>query len=347
MAALLAVLFTFTTIHAVPQRAAAENTLSAETTKRFANVVVMYLGSSQSYNGQNFTNIDSNNHSLKPYIQHDRTYVPLRFLTETFGGTIEWKPDVRRGEVRAKIMGTEIIAHIGEDTLLINGQQTAFDAAPEIRGDRLFVPVRVFVEALGKKVFYHNGIVIISGQPFDSKNDKVFIDEMTAYLLKDLPYHVYRRTTDFLLAFATQAEAIAYASTVEHAAVRHANGDWLWGEYPKYIVYQNGDLIGEFAFYDDALRAAQKLKKASILNKAAIGCGTTILPTPYIKASNCWRSIIPSQKPCNMPSSTATVLSTIKAMTVWSGAITTAIQRTRCSPCRSCCKTPSCHAVVK
>jgi hypothetical protein len=146
----------------------------------------MYLGSSQTYNGHGIAQIDPQNPTLKAYIHDDRTYVPLRFLTETYGGTVEWNQEIGKGQVRAVIMGTEIIARIGEKTLVINGKETPFDAAPEIRDERIFVPIRVFVEALGKNVFYKEGTVVISDTPFSEAEDRVAIDEMTLYLTKNL-----------------------------------------------------------------------------------------------------------------------------------------------------------------
>jgi len=39
--------------------------------------------------------IDPNNHNVKPIIVNDRTMLPLRFVAESLGCTVDWNPDTR------------------------------------------------------------------------------------------------------------------------------------------------------------------------------------------------------------------------------------------------------------
>jgi len=52
--------------------------------------------------------------------------------------------------------------------------------APEISEGRTYLPLRSLVEALGKKVFYDRGLIVISDREdvFDVSKDKGLIDEV-------------------------------------------------------------------------------------------------------------------------------------------------------------------------
>lgn len=85
-----------------------------------------------------------------PYIANDRTYVPFRALGEALGATVEWDNDART--VTYTLGDTEIVMTIGDTTYTINGVEKSMDVAPEITGDRTYVPVRFVAEGLGFKV---------------------------------------------------------------------------------------------------------------------------------------------------------------------------------------------------
>lgn len=85
-----------------------------------------------------------------PYIANSRTYVPFRALGEALGATVEWDNDART--VTYTLGDTEIVMTIGDTTYTINGVEKSMDVAPEITGDRTYVPVRFVAEGLGFKV---------------------------------------------------------------------------------------------------------------------------------------------------------------------------------------------------
>ena len=85
-----------------------------------------------------------------PYIANDRTYVPFRALGEALGAKVEWDNDART--VTYTLGDTEIVMTIGDTTYTINGVEKSMDVAPEITGDRTYVPVRFVAEGLGFKV---------------------------------------------------------------------------------------------------------------------------------------------------------------------------------------------------
>ena len=85
-----------------------------------------------------------------PYIANDRTYVPFRALGEALGAKVVWDNDART--VTYTLGDTEIVMTIGDTTYTINGVEKSMDVAPEITGDRTYVPVRFVAEGLGFKV---------------------------------------------------------------------------------------------------------------------------------------------------------------------------------------------------
>ena len=82
-----------------------------------------------------------------PYVKSNRTYVPIRALAESFSANVDWDNDARtvtvtRGDVK-------VVMTVGETTYTVNGKEATMDVAPEITGDRTYVPVRFVAEALG------------------------------------------------------------------------------------------------------------------------------------------------------------------------------------------------------
>ena len=108
--------------------------------------VVMTIGSSDFViNDKVVTKEDS-----APYVANDRTYVPFRALGEALGAEVVWDEDART--VTYTLGSTEVVMTIGETTYTINGDEKTMDVAPEISGDRTYVPVRFVGEALGFSV---------------------------------------------------------------------------------------------------------------------------------------------------------------------------------------------------
>ena len=85
-----------------------------------------------------------------PEIVNGRTFVPIRFIAETFGSTVTWLPETRG--VTIVLGGTTIGLQIGNKTVVINGNIIAVEAAPYIKNSRTMVPLRVISESFGGDV---------------------------------------------------------------------------------------------------------------------------------------------------------------------------------------------------
>ncbi|RQD66798.1 MAG: copper amine oxidase N-terminal domain-containing protein [Tindallia sp. MSAO_Bac2] len=87
---------------------------------------------------------------VAPFIQNDRLMVPVAHVAIGLGYTrddIHWDGDART--VTLTTADKELMMTIGSRELLVDGETVEMDAEAEIRGDRSFVPISRFAEALG------------------------------------------------------------------------------------------------------------------------------------------------------------------------------------------------------
>lgn len=90
-----------------------------------------------------------------PFIYNNRTMVPLRFISESIGATVEWDPVVRIVTITIEdIEGTKKILKLSPDSSIasLNGKPYQMDTPPIIKNDRVYVPIRFIMEAFGAKV---------------------------------------------------------------------------------------------------------------------------------------------------------------------------------------------------
>jgi len=85
-----------------------------------------------------------------PEIVNGSTFVPIRFIAETFGSTVEWLPESRGITLGHPTIGLQI----GRPTVVINGKIIALEAAPYIKNSRTMVPLRVISESFGGDVVW-------------------------------------------------------------------------------------------------------------------------------------------------------------------------------------------------
>ncbi len=101
-------------------------------------VIKMQIGNKNiDVNGKTITN------DAAPIIRNDRTLIPIRFITESLGGKVDWNGVTK--EVTLTIDGKEIKMTIGK-TL------EKYGVAPIIIDGRTFVPVRFVADELGAAV---------------------------------------------------------------------------------------------------------------------------------------------------------------------------------------------------
>ncbi len=91
---------------------------------------------------------------VAPFIEEDRTMVPMRAIFEAVGASVTWDGDTRT-VVSAYKVGEEqnfVILQIGNSTAFVGSESVELDAPARIVDDRTFVPLRFVMESLGHEV---------------------------------------------------------------------------------------------------------------------------------------------------------------------------------------------------
>lgn len=82
-----------------------------------------------------------------PFIENDRTYVPVRLISENLGCEVEWEQDTQTAVVKRG--GTQIRMRLGSRIVSVNGEEREINSAVQMRNDRTFLPIRAVSELLG------------------------------------------------------------------------------------------------------------------------------------------------------------------------------------------------------
>ena len=90
---------------------------------------------------------------VAPYIEESRTMVPIRFLADGLGGTVDWDDKTKIVTVKFTNPAVEIKLTIGTYIAIVNGKLVIIDPSnlkvvPVIKGGRTFIPLRFLVEQL-------------------------------------------------------------------------------------------------------------------------------------------------------------------------------------------------------
>jgi len=140
--------------------------------ERLKNTLVMQIGNYAAAEDGALCHIYPSEKDVVPYIRDNRTFVPIRFIAEKLGMSVNWD-EVARTVTFTK--GEEILKlTIGEHRYEKNGKYFSIDTAAEIQWNRTMVPVRFVAEALGYAV------------EWNSSQSMVFITDTTLpWLLED------------------------------------------------------------------------------------------------------------------------------------------------------------------
>ena len=125
--------------------------------------ILLYMKAPRARVGNDIKYIDEDNKKLTPFLLNGTTMVPLRFLAENLGATV----DYNSSQVKINLNGKEILFNQGQKEFFVNGEKRELPVEPYTKDSRLFVPLRSISEALGKKVFYDKCGYIAVGDTVD------------------------------------------------------------------------------------------------------------------------------------------------------------------------------------
>jgi len=115
--------------------------------------------------------IDNDSDEVAPYLaEGNRTLVPLRFIAEGFGATVDWD-DATKG-ITIKLGDKEIKMTVNSAEYTVNGEKKTLDVPATVTNDRTFVPIRAVSENLGKEVFWDGtGLIVISDKKVEMSKE--------------------------------------------------------------------------------------------------------------------------------------------------------------------------------
>lgn len=119
-----------------------------------------------------------------PYISHNRTFVPVRYLGNALGVTdenISW--DTKTSKAKLVLGSCSAELTIGKKQLLASGQAKILDVAPELKNNRTYLPARFVAEALGYQVDFVDGMVVC----YSEGTERPDISAVKQYLNKQVP----------------------------------------------------------------------------------------------------------------------------------------------------------------
>ncbi len=88
---------------------------------------------------------------VAPQVVNDRTMLPIRFVAEALGATVNWT-EAEPDKVQINKEGKIIDLYIGSAEAYVDGKKTMLDSPAFIENDRTFLPVRFISENLGATV---------------------------------------------------------------------------------------------------------------------------------------------------------------------------------------------------
>ena len=89
-----------------------------------------------------------------PFIENDRTLVPMRKVFEAVGAVVTWEEETRTVVVANEVEDDVqfIVLQIGSNIAYVNDEAVELDVAAKIYEDRTFVPLRFVMESMGCEV---------------------------------------------------------------------------------------------------------------------------------------------------------------------------------------------------
>jgi stage II sporulation protein D len=93
--------------------------------------------------------------TIAPFIEQNRTFVPLRFIAESFQSKVDWNATEKKILITLEhpLIKKSITLWLGSKIAFIDGEMVALDVPPLIKPPgHTFVPIRFIAESFGSKV---------------------------------------------------------------------------------------------------------------------------------------------------------------------------------------------------
>lgn len=122
-----------------------------------ATVLTLICCSSMVYGAKPIT-IELNGKEVKtevaPFVKDERTFVPIRFISEALGYGVQWDNATRMVTVTSD--NSKVQMTLDKKEVLVDGKAKSIDVAPFIEKERTFVPLRFVAENLNVDVKWND-----------------------------------------------------------------------------------------------------------------------------------------------------------------------------------------------
>lgn len=190
---------------------------------KLAGALVMFIGNNKVLVNEEEKIIDSKNGNVKPILVDNVPFIPLSFTSLIFNKNIEWSQINLSATVSS--LGKTAVFTVESKNMELDGHDIILRSEPFILNKRFYIPLDSVALAFGKKVFYNNGLIVISNTSkiFDPVKDKEEIGKLIAkinYLptiktlnnLKNILQKVKINSSDKILKGVSQEEDFVRAS---------------------------------------------------------------------------------------------------------------------------------------
>lgn len=159
----------------------------------------------------------------EPYIENERTMVPMRAIFEALGAEVTW--DEATKSVASVKDDTVVVLQIGQNKIFVNGTAKEMDTVAVITGDRTMVPLRAVSEAFHCVVDW-NG---------DTRTVDITTNDANASASAQLPNPVknYSSAANLNLALEKYSVALLADTSYEPQEYRCYNGQMAEITYKK------------------------------------------------------------------------------------------------------------------
>lgn len=117
--------------------------------------IKLWIGNKQAQVGGKAVTLD-----VAPVIKDGRTMVPLAFVSQSLGATVNW--DNTKKEVSYKKGDTKVRMIVGQKSATVNDKAVAMDAAVYVENGRTMVPLAFIANALSAKTQWDNTTKMIT-----------------------------------------------------------------------------------------------------------------------------------------------------------------------------------------
>lgn len=193
-----------------------------------------------------------------PVIRHDRTFLPLRAVTEELGYTVAWNGDKR--EVTLTKGDSSVIMTIGEKAYRLGGKELVMDVAPYLEKNRTFIPARYLGEATGLPVKWMPKVRVVTVGSYPQKDapagERIYVKDvnMSFVLPKDVEITYKLEGKSLCFYEKSNEEKGGDGFLFDLSKVNNPKAEWY--NWPVILAYKDGvyygaDFRGEPAMIQD------------------------------------------------------------------------------------------------